>query len=92
MEAAKWVKERVAKEGMTIDARAARLVADRIWPDVSRIRSDVERLMPLIRAHQGKVAVAIKHLDSGESFYEAEDEEMPTASLEASTARTAEAV
>lgn len=39
------------------------------------------RLMPLIRAHQGKVAVAVKHLDTGESFYEAEDEEMPTASL-----------
>ena len=39
------------------------------------------RLMPLIRAHQGKVAVAVKHLDSGESFFEAEDEEMPTASL-----------
>jgi D-alanyl-D-alanine carboxypeptidase (penicillin-binding protein 5/6)/beta-lactamase class A len=39
------------------------------------------RLMPLIRAHQGKVAVAVKHLDSGESFHDAEDEEMPTASL-----------
>ena len=39
------------------------------------------RLMPLIRGHQGKVAVAVKHLDTGESFYEAEDEEMPTASL-----------
>ncbi len=39
------------------------------------------RLMPLIRAHPGKVAVAVKHLDSGETFYEDEDEEMPTASL-----------
>ncbi len=45
VEAAKWVKERVAKEGMAIDARAARQVADRIWPDVSRLRSDVERLI-----------------------------------------------
>ena len=45
VEAAKWVKERVAKEGMAIDVRAARLVADRIWPDVSRLRSDVERLI-----------------------------------------------
>ena len=34
VEAAKWVKDRVAKEGMTIDARAARLVADRVGPDV----------------------------------------------------------
>jgi len=39
------------------------------------------RLMPLIRAHQGKVAVAVKHLETGETFFEAEDEEMPTASL-----------
>lgn len=45
VEAAKWVKERVAKEGMTIDARAARLVADRVGPDISRLRSDVERLV-----------------------------------------------
>ena len=45
VEAAKWVKDRVAKEGMTIDARAARLVADRVGPDVSRLRGDVERLV-----------------------------------------------
>lgn len=45
VEAAKWVKDRVAKEGLTIDARAARLVADRVGPDVSRLRADVERLV-----------------------------------------------
>jgi DNA polymerase-3 subunit delta len=45
IEAAKWVKDRVAKEGMTIDARTARLVADRVGPDVSRLRADVERLV-----------------------------------------------
>ena len=45
VEAAKWVKERVAQEGMSIDARTARLVADRVGPDVSRLRSDVERLV-----------------------------------------------
>jgi DNA polymerase-3 subunit delta len=45
VEAAKWVKDRVAKEGMTIDARAAKLVADRVGPDVSRLRADVERLV-----------------------------------------------
>ena len=45
VEAAKWVKDRVAKEGMTIDTRAARLVADRVGPDVSRLRGDVERLV-----------------------------------------------
>ena len=45
VEAAKWVKERVAQEGLSIDPRAARLVADRVGPDVSRLRSDVERLV-----------------------------------------------
>jgi DNA polymerase-3 subunit delta len=45
VEAAKWVKDRVAKDGMTIDARAARLVADRVGPDVTRLRADVERLV-----------------------------------------------
>ena len=44
VEAAKWVKDRVAQEGMTIDARAARLVADRAGTDIGRLRSDVERL------------------------------------------------
>ena len=44
-EAARWVRDRVAEEGMTIDARAARLVADRAGPDISRLRSDVDRLV-----------------------------------------------
>ncbi len=39
------------------------------------------RLMPLAHAHRGKVAIAVKHLDNGETFYIDEDEEMPTASL-----------
>ncbi len=39
------------------------------------------RIEPLLRAHRGKVAVAIKHLDTGESYLHDEDEEMPTASL-----------
>src|SRR5271154_5543041 len=39
------------------------------------------RVMPLIKEHKGKVAVAIKHLGTGESFeYHAADV-MPTASL-----------
>jgi DNA polymerase-3 subunit delta len=41
----KWVKDRVAQEGMSIDAKAARLIADRVGPDVSRLRADVERLV-----------------------------------------------
>src|SRR6184192_3210925 len=39
------------------------------------------RLAPLIKAHKGKVAVAVKHLESGESFNHQADEPMPTASL-----------
>jgi DNA polymerase-3 subunit delta len=44
-EAARWVRDRVSQEGMTIDARAARLVADRVGPDIGRLRADVERLV-----------------------------------------------
>jgi DNA polymerase-3 subunit delta len=44
-EAARWVRDRVAQAGKTIDARAARLVADRTGPDIGRLRSDVDRLV-----------------------------------------------
>jgi beta-lactamase class A len=39
------------------------------------------RILPLIHAHQGTVAVAVKHLTTGESFFYRQDEPMPTASL-----------
>ncbi|MGE3820809.1 MAG: serine hydrolase [Isosphaeraceae bacterium] len=39
------------------------------------------RLSPLIQAHQGKVTLAVKNLDTGESFAVLPDEPMPTASL-----------
>ncbi len=39
------------------------------------------RLLPLIRAHKGKVAVAVKHLGTGESFGYHEADVMSTASL-----------
>ena len=38
------------------------------------------RLAPLIKAHKGKVAVAVKHLASGETFFHNADAVMPTAS------------
>lgn len=44
-EAVRWVRDRVAQEGITIDSRAARLVADRTGPDIGRLRSDVDRLL-----------------------------------------------
>ena len=40
-----------------------------------------KKLKPLIDAHKGDVAVAVKHLDSGESFAYRADQPMPTASL-----------
>src|SRR5438270_9259282 len=39
------------------------------------------RLAPLAKAHKGKVAIAVKHLGSGESYYLNADEPMSTASL-----------
>lgn len=55
------------------------------WP---RVRADdakkttlEDRLRPLIKAHKGDVAIAVKHLGTGESFAHRADEPMPTASL-----------
>ena len=39
------------------------------------------RLLPLVKAHKGKVAIAVKHLGSGETFFYNADAVMPTASL-----------
>ena len=39
------------------------------------------QLMPIIDAHKGKVAVSVKHLETGQSFAYHETEVMPTASL-----------
>jgi beta-lactamase class A len=39
------------------------------------------RLEPLIKGHAGKVSVAIKNLETGETFFHNADEVMPTASL-----------
>jgi beta-lactamase class A len=39
------------------------------------------RLAPLIKAHRGQVAVGVRHLESGESYFHNGDAVMPTASL-----------
>ena len=39
------------------------------------------RLAPLAKDHKGKVALAVKNLETGESYYRNADEVMPTASL-----------
>ncbi len=50
-------------------------------PDPGASSTLASRLTPIIAAHKGQVAVAVKHLDSGESFRHRADEVMPTASL-----------
>jgi D-alanyl-D-alanine carboxypeptidase (penicillin-binding protein 5/6) len=52
-----------------------------VLPQAACAQSLAERLQPLISAHQGDVAVAVKHLKTGESFSHKADEPMPTASL-----------
>lgn len=39
------------------------------------------KLAPLLQAHKGKVAVGVKHLVTGDTFFHHPDEVMPTASL-----------
>jgi D-alanyl-D-alanine carboxypeptidase (penicillin-binding protein 5/6) len=52
-----------------------------LLPTAALAQSLSERLTPLINAHEGDVAVAVKHLKTGESFSYKADEPMPTASL-----------
>jgi serine-type D-Ala-D-Ala carboxypeptidase (penicillin-binding protein 5/6) len=47
----------------------------------AQAQSLASRLRPLIEAHEGELAVAVKHLKTGESFAEKANEPMPTASL-----------
>lgn len=47
----------------------------------ARAQTLAERLQPLIDGHKGTVAVAVKHLGSGETFSRNADTPMPTASL-----------
>jgi beta-lactamase class A len=52
-----------------------------LWSPRLRGESLQDRLAPLIQGHKGDVAVAVKHLDSGETFFHNADTPMPTASL-----------
>jgi beta-lactamase class A len=44
-------------------------------------RSLEDRILPLAKGYKGKVAVAVKNLESGESYFLDADDDMPTASL-----------
>jgi DNA polymerase-3 subunit delta len=56
-DAERWVKRRVAAEGMSIEPAAARLLAAQVGPDITRLRADVERLV-LFAAGQSSIGVA----------------------------------
>ena len=56
-----------------------RLAAARFDEPTKKSLEDV--LLPAIKAHRGDVAVAVKHLKTGESYEYKADEPMPTASL-----------
>jgi D-alanyl-D-alanine carboxypeptidase (penicillin-binding protein 5/6)/beta-lactamase class A len=51
------------------------------WGNPAAADSLEARLAPLAKAHKGKVAIAVKHLTTGESYSLMGDQPMPTASL-----------
>jgi beta-lactamase class A len=51
------------------------------FPAGQEVKGLETRLAPLAKAHKGKVAIAVKNLETGESYYLNADEPMPTASL-----------
>src|SRR5262245_48446537 len=57
------------------------LVAVLLFVSPAAAQSLAERIEPLISAHEGEVAVAVKHLTKCETFSHKADEPMPTASL-----------
>jgi beta-lactamase class A len=63
--------------------RLLALVVTLLVPTFARAaEKDLEaRIAPLAKAHKGKVAVAVKHLKTGEEYCLNADERMPTASL-----------
>ena len=57
------------------------LVLALLAPVAERTPTLEARIAPLVKAHKGKVTVAVKNLKTGEEFYLNADEAMPTASL-----------
>lgn len=57
------------------------LLAVALAPAADPVPDLEERIAPLVGAHKGKVAVAVKHLKTGETFFLNADTAMPTASL-----------
>ncbi|MCP4857141.1 MAG: hypothetical protein GY903_21880 [Fuerstiella sp.] len=59
----------------------AAFVAPGLWAQETAEKPLAERLLPLIEAHEGEVAVSVRHIGSGEEFHYRSDVVMPTASL-----------
>ena len=53
----RWIRRRIAEEGVSIAPAAARLLAARAGPHLTRLRGDVERLL-LFAANQSSIEVA----------------------------------
>jgi beta-lactamase class A len=66
---------------MRLFALAALLFLAPAAPAADNDKDLEARIAPLVKAHKGKVAVAVKNLKTGEEFYLSADEAMPTASL-----------
>ena len=56
-DAQRWIRSRVASEGMQIETDAVRLLVERAGLDIARLRSDMERLL-LYAAGRRRVTVA----------------------------------
>src|SRR5262249_24158450 len=61
--------------------RSAALALFLLVPHTASAADLEDRIAPLATDHKGKVAVAVKHLKTGEEYYLFADEPMPTASL-----------
>ncbi|MDP7339205.1 MAG: DNA polymerase III subunit delta [Vicinamibacterales bacterium] len=56
-DAERWVRRRVSAEGMSIEPAAARLLAEQVGPNLTRLRGDVERLL-IFATGQSSIGVA----------------------------------
>jgi beta-lactamase class A len=71
---------KIARYGITlaVSLLITAISSEPAWASEDSLES---LLSPLIKAHKGKVTIAVKNLKTGESFAHMADEPMPTASL-----------
>ncbi len=66
---------------VTLAVLASTTIHARLNGDDAKSPTLESRLLPMIRAHKGKVALAVKNLKTGETYRYQADQVMPTASL-----------